>query len=139
VPLVTRDTIALELLLVETAGTARGGTCVFLGTVRDAPEDGGVVEIAYEGYEAMIEAEFTTILAEMTERWPRARAAARHRLGPVPLGAASVAIVVAAPHRDDAFMACRYLIEAVKARLPIWKKERRRDGAIGWVTPESPT
>jgi molybdopterin synthase catalytic subunit len=138
VPLITRDTIALELLLVETAGPARGGTCVFLGTVRDAPEDGGVVEIAYEGYEAMIEAEFTTILAEMAEQWPRARAAAQHRLGSVPLGAASVAIVVAAPHRDDAFAACRYLIEAVKTRLPIWKKERRGDGSAGWVTPERP-
>jgi molybdopterin synthase catalytic subunit len=135
-PLVTRDPITLEPLLAEVTGSVRGGTCVFLGTVRDAPEDGGVVEIEYTGYEAMIETEFATILAEIRDRWPDARAAARHRLGPVPLGATSVAIVVAAPHRDEAFTACRYLIEAVKARLPIWKKEARRDGSGVWVSPE---
>ncbi|HXQ27675.1 MAG TPA: molybdenum cofactor biosynthesis protein MoaE [Gemmatimonadales bacterium] len=137
--LITRDPIVVEPLLAETAGPARGGTCLFLGTVRDAPDDHGVTEIEYSGYEAMIEAEFAGMLAEARERWPDARASARHRLGPVPLGEASVAIVVAAPHRDEAFVACRYLIEAVKARLPIWKKEQRRDGSSVWVTPADRT
>jgi molybdopterin synthase catalytic subunit len=134
VPLITQDPITVAPLVAETAAAARGATCVFLGTVRDGPEDRGVLEIEYAGYEAMIEAEFATILAEVRDRWPLVCVAARHRLGPVPLGAASVGIVVAAPHRDEAFAACRYVIEAVKARLPIWKKERRPAGAM-WVTP----
>lgn len=109
---------------------------MFLGTVRDAPEDGGVTGIEYTAYEAMAEAEFNRILSEARRRWPQAGMAVRHRLGLVPAEEASIGIAVAAPHRADAFDACRYVIEEVKRRLPIWKKELRADGSAVWVEPQ---
>ena len=72
---------------------------------------------------------------EPHERWPEARVMLQHRLGTIPVGEASIAIVAAAPHRDAAFAACRYVIEEVKKRLPIWKKEMHADGTATWVDP----
>jgi len=131
----TRDAISLERLLGEAAAPSCGGTCVFLGTVRNGSDEHGVTGIEYSGYEEMVESEFARIMAEVRERWPAARAAVRHRLGLVPVGAASIGIAVAAPHRVEAFAACRYVIEAVKQRVPVWKKELREDGTAIWVDP----
>jgi len=132
----TRNPIPASDLLAEVAAPQCGGTCLFLGTVRDAPADGGVTGIEYSAYEAMAVAEFDRILAEVRRRWPDARLAVRHRLGLVPTEEASIAIAAAAPHRAEAFEACRYVIEQVKKRLPIWKKELRADGTTLWVDPE---
>ncbi len=132
----TKDPISVGALLAEVAAPHCGGTCVFLGTVRDAPQDGGVTGIEYTAYEAMAVAEFDRLLAEARRRWPEARLAVRHRLGLVPTEEASIAIAAAAPHRAAAFEACRYVIEEVKKRLPIWKKELRADGTALWVDPE---
>ncbi len=132
----TRNPIAVSALLAEVAAPQCGGTCLFLGTVRDAPQDGGVTGIEYTAYEAMAVAEFDRLLAEARRRWPEARLGVRHRLGLVPTEEASIAIAAAAPHRAVAFEACRYVIEEVKKRLPIWKKELRADGTALWVDPE---
>lgn len=132
----TRNAIVVNDLLAEVAAPHCGGTCLFLGTVRDAPADGGVTGIEYSAYEAMAVAEFDRILTEVRRRWPDARLAVRHRLGLVPTEEASIAIAAAAPHRAEAFEACRYVIEQVKKRLPIWKKELRADGTTLWVDPE---
>jgi len=110
-----------------------GATAVFLGTVRRSAEDGEVVGIDYSGYEAMAEAEFARILTEAGERWPGAQIALRHRLGYVPTGEASAAVVVAAPHRAEAFAACRFVIDETKRRVPVWKKERLATGVARWV------
>jgi molybdopterin synthase catalytic subunit len=131
----TREPLALERLLVEVASPECGGTCAFLGTVRDGPEEGGVAAIEYSAYEAMVEAEFVRLVADARERWPGTRIAVRHRLGTIPVGEASIAIVAAAPHRAQAFEACRYVIEEVKRRIPVWKKELRVDGSEVWVDP----
>ena len=132
----TRGPIAVDALLRDVGGPERGGTCLFLGTVRDGPKDGGVTGIEYSAYDAMAEAEFDGILAEATRRWPECRVAVRHRLGLVETEEASIAIAAAAPHRADAFEACRFVIEQVKQRLPIWKKELRADGTALWVDPQ---
>ena len=79
--------------------------------------------------------EIERILAEAHDRWPDARVTLQHRLGTIPAGEASIAIVAAAPHRDAAFGACRDVIEEVKQRLPIWKKEMHADGTATWVDP----
>lgn len=129
----TPDPISLDALLARVASPQCGGTCVFLGTVRDGPDDGAVTAIEYSGYDAMVEAELGRIESEVRERWPAARVAIAHRVGRIALGEASVAIVAAAPHRADAFAACRYVIEEIKRRLPIWKKEHRLDGSTTWV------
>jgi molybdopterin synthase catalytic subunit len=122
-------------MLRELASPERGGTCVFLGSVRNGPEESGVTEIEYSAYDAMADAEIERIVTEAQQQWPGVRVALRHRVGRVPVGEASIAIVAAAPHRAEAFAACRHVIEAVKRRLPIWKKEYRIDGTAAWVDP----
>jgi molybdopterin synthase catalytic subunit len=131
----TRDIISLEQLLADVITPACGGTCAFLGTVRSGPGDHGITAIEYSGFENMVEVEVARILAEARHRWPDVRPRVQHRLGMVPLGEASIGIAVAAPHRAQAFEACRYVIEAVKQRLPIWKRELREDGTAVWVDP----
>ncbi len=131
----TPKRIVLDDLLAEVQGPERGGTCVFMGTVRNGPEEGGVTEIEYSAYDAMADAEIDRILAEAEQQWPGVRVALRHRVGRVPVGEASIAIAAAAPHRADAFAACRHVIEDVKRRLPMWKKEFRIDGTTAWVDP----
>jgi molybdopterin synthase catalytic subunit len=126
----TRHPLDVADLLAEVQGPERGGTCVFLGTVRT---DGDVTSIDYSAYEPMAFAEIERILGEAQAQWPKARVMLQHRLGLIPAGEASIAIAAAAPHRDDAFAACRFVIEEVKKRLPIWKKEHRGDGSEKWV------
>ena len=131
----SRDPISLEHLLADVTTPACGGTCAFLGTVRSGPGDHGVTAIEYSGFEPMVEVEIARILTEVRQRWPHVRPQVRHRLGLIPLGEASIGIAVAAPHRTEAFDACRYIIEAVKQRVPIWKRELREDGTAVWVDP----
>lgn len=124
--------IIVATLLDEVQSPERGGTCVFLGTVRT---DDGVTAIDYSAYEAMAMEETERILGEALALWPDARVTLQHRLGVIPAGEASIAIAAAAPHREEAFTACRYVIEEVKTRLPVWKKEMHADGSTTWVDP----
>jgi molybdopterin synthase catalytic subunit len=126
----TREPIAVDALLREVQSAERGGTCVFLGTVRSDEE---VTGIEYSAYDEMALAEIQRMLDEAHQRWTGARVTLQHRLGLVPLGEASIAIAAAAPHREEAFAACRYVIEEVKKRLPVWKKERHADGTTTWT------
>ena len=126
----THHPIDVGDLLAAVQSAERGGTCVFLGTVRN---DADVTGIDYSAYEAMTFDEIERILAEAHERWPESRVMLQHRLGLIPAGEASIAIAAAAPHRDAAFAACRYVIEEVKKRLPIWKKELSANGRGSWV------
>src|SRR5881394_3260109 len=132
---VTRSPISLDLLVAEVSSPACGGACVFLGTVRNGPDEQGVTAIEYSAYAEMVEAEFVRLLTDARARWPEARIAVRHRLGTIPVGEASIAIAAAAPHRAQAFEACRYGIEGVKQRIPVWKKELRVEGTEVWVDP----
>jgi len=128
----TRHPLSIADLLAEVQSSERGGTCVFLGTVRN---DADITSIDYSAYEAMADEEIERILAETHERWPEGRVTLQHRLGLIPAGDASIAIAAAAPHREQAFASCRYVIEEVKKRLPIWKKELHADGTATWVDP----
>ncbi len=128
----THRSIDLSRLLESVSGVGLGGTAVFVGTVRRGPDDGPVAWIDYSGYEEMLEAEFGRILDEAANRWPQARFGAQHRLGRVPVGEASIAVVAGAPHRAEALEACQYIIEEAKNRLPVWKKEVFDDGMTAW-------
>jgi len=128
----TRHTLDVDDLLAEVQGPERGGTCVFTGTVRN---DGDITSIEYSAYEEMALPEIERILGEAQAQWRDARVMLQHRLGLIPVGEASIAIAAAAPHRDDAFRACRFVIEEVKKRLPVWKKEHHVDGTTAWVDP----
>jgi molybdopterin synthase catalytic subunit len=131
----TPNRISLDALLADVQSPECGGTCVFMGTVRNGPEERGVAEIEYVAYGAMADAEIGRMLTETEQQWPGVRVGVRHRVGRVPVGEASIAIVAAAPHRAEAFEACRHVIEQVKRRLPVWKKEYRIDGTTAWVDP----
>src|SRR2546422_10184174 len=97
VSFLTRAAISLDTLLAEVSAPDRGGTCVFLGTVRSGPDEHGVTAIEYSAYEEMVEAEFGRLLADAGGRWPEARIAVLHRLGTIPVGEATIAIAAAAP------------------------------------------
>ena len=124
-------------LLAEVSAPERGGVVTFVGLVRDHHGGRQVRSLAYSAYEPMAEAVCAEILAEAASRWP-VRIALRHRLGALAIGDAAVAIAVAGDHRDEAFAACRYLIEELKRRVPIWKRETYTDGSEEWVDPTQP-
>ena len=110
-----------------------GALAVFLGTTRDHHEGRKVVSLAYEAYEPMALAALEVLEREALERFEVAACRVVHRLGEVPTGEASVAVVVAAAHRASAFDACRWTMDELKRRVPIWKKERFQGGDEGWV------
>ena len=118
----------------DLAGEGHGAVVTFVGRARNrSDDDREVLELEYEAYGPMAERVLDEIASEAAERWG-ASVGVVHRIGRVPIGEASVAIVCAAPHRDAAFQASRYVIEAIKERLPIWKRERFSDGSE-WKRP----
>jgi molybdopterin synthase catalytic subunit len=112
-----------------------GGVVVFCGTVRDhADGRSGVTGLEYEAYEEQVEPRLAAIAADARVRWPElGRIAMLHRVGPLALTDDAVAVVVSAPHREEAFAAARFCIDALKATAPIWKKETWEGGA-DWGT-----
>ncbi len=125
--------IDVAALQAEVSDPGCGAVLVFLGTVRTGPEDGDVVGIEYSAYPEMADAEFGRILVDAAARWPQARVALRHRTGWVPTREASVAVAVAAPHRAEAYDASRWVMDEVKRRVPVWKKERLGSGDARWA------
>jgi MoaE-MoaD fusion protein len=120
--------------LASIAVPAHGAVVTFVGRARNHADDGReVLELEYEAYPEMAESVLAAIVGEVKERWGAAVSVV-HRVGVVPIGEAAVAIVTAAPHRGAAYEANRYVIEAIKARLPIWKRERFADGSE-WKRP----
>jgi molybdopterin synthase catalytic subunit len=113
-----------------------GGYSSFEGRVRNHNEGRGVVRLEYEGYEALGLKEGERVVAEAFARFPIAKAHCVHRLGVLEIGDLAVWVGVTAAHRDAAFSACRYIIDEVKTRLPVWKKEHYADGDSGWVNCE---
>jgi molybdopterin synthase catalytic subunit len=110
-----------------------GGTCVFVGTVRDHSDAGGVTGLIYEAWEEEAEKRMREVAAEMLERWPVRKAALLHRTGELAIGEAAVVVACSAPHRGEAFEACRHGIERTKGDVPIWKKESLTAGESHWV------
>jgi molybdopterin synthase catalytic subunit len=129
--------IDLPSLVREVSGPDRGGVASFLGLVRDHHAGRSVVRLEYHAYGPMAEAECQRIVSEAEGRWP-CRVALCHRTGTLAVGDVAVAIVAAAAHRGDAFDACRYVIEELKRRVAIWKREYYADGTEAWVDPTAP-
>jgi len=117
-------------LIAEVGRPDSGATVLFLGTVRDHSESvTGVTHLDYEVYVEQVAPKIREILDEAGERWPVLGAIVEHRSGTVDLGEASVAVVVSTAHRADAFAAAEYVIDQLKTRAPIWKKEHWPGGA----------
>lgn len=110
-----------------------GAVVTFCGTARDhAPGRPGVVALEYEAYESQVVPRLAELDAELRVRWPAARRVVMlHRVGEVPIGEAAVVVVVSSAHRDAAFEAARFAIDALKATVPIWKRESW-DGGESW-------
>jgi molybdopterin synthase catalytic subunit len=130
---VTSDQLSADEALAFVADPAAGGTCVFVGTVRDHSDAGEVTGLTYESWEELADARLHDLAAELRAGWPVLRVALLHRTGVLAVGEASVVVAVSAPHRAEAFDACRHGIERLKHDVPIWKKESLVSGEAHWV------
>jgi molybdopterin synthase catalytic subunit len=128
------EALSLDEVIAEVSHPSAGGIATFLGVVRDFNDGRAVTLLEYEAYGTMAEAEIARIHAELAAEMPGVRVAAAHRIGPLRVGDAAVVCAASAPHRGEAFEACRLLIDRIKARLPIWKREHGPDGPywVGW-------
>lgn len=130
---VTPDPIDVVELLKRVAAAEDGAVLLFLGVVRNHAEGRSVDGMRYDAYEAMAKGVLAEIAREASERHGTDRIAVVHRVGDLKLGDTSVAIAVSTPHRAAAYAANREIIEEIKKRLPVWKKEHYLDGASSWV------
>lgn len=131
--------IDVSELLARVSGESAGAVTLFLGTVRNANDGRTVTGIDYEAYGAMAESELQAIANEVAANIPGASIAVEHRVGTLVLGDISVAIAAAHAHRAQAYDASRATIEAIKKRVPIWKREHYTEGDWQWVDPTRST
>jgi molybdopterin synthase catalytic subunit len=122
----------IDLAALHAVGRGDGALCLFIGVVRDENDGRAVLRLEYEAYEEMALPLMEEIAASARRRWPISEIRIVHRLGRLEIGEPSVAVAVASPHRAAAFEACRYAIDELKSRVPIWKKEFYADGAV-WL------
>jgi len=119
-------------------GDASGGACVtFEGWVRNENAGRSVQRLDYQAYVPLAETEGERILGEAKQRFALVDAACVHRVGALAIGDLAVWVGVSAAHRDAAFSACRYIIDEVKQRVPIWKNEHYASGESGWLHPDN--
>jgi molybdopterin synthase catalytic subunit len=133
---VTDATIVPEILREELTDRAAGAYVGFEGWIRDHNEGQEVLRLEYEVYRPLAIKEGENVIAEARAKFPVLHAECVHREGLLEIGECAVWVGVTSAHRDEAFAACRYIIDQVKVRLPIWKKEHYVDGHSGWVSCE---
>jgi molybdopterin synthase catalytic subunit len=133
---ISDDSIAVDELRAQVMNPGSGGVCVFEGWVRNENDGRTVQRLEYEVYAPLAIKEGKKVIAEAKQRFPFLAASCVHRSGLLEIGDCAVWVGVSAPHRDEAFKACRYIIDEIKVRLPIWKKEHYVDGDSGWVNCE---
>jgi len=127
---VVEDSIDVGGLLEEVGHPEAGAVALFLGTVRNhSPRREGVTHLEYEVYRTRVSEKITEIVSEAARRWSVIAMAVEHRMGRVEVGEVAVAVAVSSAHRAEAFAAARYLIDELKERAPIWKKEHWEGGA----------
>ena len=131
---VTRSPLDPAVFLAEARRDGDGGLTLFVGVVRDNADGRAVEAMEYEAYEPMAEKEMERIEADLAARFPDVRLVMRHRIGRLAVGEVAVVVAASAPHREEAFAACRAGIEEIKARVPVWKREWGPDGSV-WVDP----
>jgi len=129
--------LAPAALLAKLRDPSCGGYVTFEGAVRDHNEGRRVLRLEYEAFAPLAVREGERIVAEACERFGLGHAHCAHRVGALAIGELAVWVGVAAGHRGEAFEACRYIIDEVKHRVPIWKKEYYEDGDSGWVNCEA--
>jgi molybdopterin synthase catalytic subunit len=129
---VTADPLNAEAIVASVSSSRCGAVATFVGLVRDHNGGRRVEWLDYEAYPALAVKTFERIGSEAAARWPSVTLAIHHRVGRIAIGESSVVIAAAAPHRADAFAACRYAIERVKQIAPVWKHEHFEGGDV-WI------
>ena len=131
---ITAEPLSVDEALAFIADPSSGGSCIFVGTVRDADADGVVVTgLTYESWNDVAVDRLHEIADRLRDRWPIRKVALFHRTGDLGVGDASVVVAVSSPHRAEAFEACREGIEQLKHDVPIWKRELLATGEGHWV------
>ena len=129
----TRIPIDAGAVAASVGDPSCGGTALFIGTTRGDEGGRSLEALSYEAYEAMALKVMERLAAEASSRWQTGCLRVVHRLGRVGVGEASIVIAAAAPHRSEAFEACRFLIDRIKTSAPIWKKDLYKGGEEAWV------
>jgi len=130
--------IDVGAIIDEVRNAHTGAVATFLGTVRDSSESRTVTGLEYSAYTGMATREMEAIVREAIALAPGVEIVAVHRVGNLAVGDVCVMIAAAHAHRGPAFDACRYVIEEIKKRVPIWKRERYADGSAEWVNACAP-
>ena len=131
----THESIDYTELTEAIRSNQAGAVVLFLGTVREITQGKQTVALDYDAYPEMAEAKMAELEQEAREKWPVENVGIAHRLGHLDLGEISVAVAVSSPHRQQAFEAGKYIIDELKVRVPVWKKENWSDGSTEWVHP----
>ncbi len=136
----TDKTIEVQKVIDAASSLDAGAVNVFIGTVRNNAQGKNVVRLEYEAYETMAVAEIKKIIDEASQRWPLLGCAVTHRIGTLKPGEVSVVVAASCPHRKESFEACQYIIDTLKEKATIWKKEIFEDGEE-WISamPEIPS
>ncbi len=132
-PYLSDEPLALEPLLANGEFSGCGGMAIFAGTIRDASEGKRVLRLCYTAYAPLAEKLMREIEAETRARVGIPHCRVQHRLGMLAIGEVAIYCVTRAPHRAEAFAACRYAVDEVKHRVPIWKEEFYADGSSAFV------
>jgi molybdopterin synthase catalytic subunit len=132
---VRSEPLSVDEAVRAVSAPGSGGISVFIGTVRDESDGHPVSRLDYEAYPSMAEREMASIAREIELELPGVRLAVLHRVGELGVGDIAVVCAASAPHRGEAFKACRALIDRIKERVPIWKREHGPDGPywVGWA------
>ncbi len=127
--------LSLDEVVGNVSRPGAGGLAVFVGVVRDESDGHAVTRLDYSAYAGMAKREMQKIVDEIEREIEGARVSAIHRVGQLGVGDAAIVCAASAPHRGEAFRACRELIDRIKARVPVWKREWGPDGAawVGWI------
>ncbi len=130
---ITEKAIDVQKVIDTASSLGAGAVNVFVGTVRNNANGKNVLWLEYEAYETMAVAEIKKIIDEASHRWPLLGWAISHRIGTLKPGEVSVVVAVSSPHRKESFEACQYVIDTLKEKAPIWKKEVFEDGEE-WIS-----
>lgn len=134
---VSADSLSLETAMQSVVDPAHGAIDTFIGTVRNMHDGKSVTGITYDVHEALAEKVFHEICEEAQGLWPDTRYYVAHYQGTLDVSGISIIIAVSSPHRAESFEACRYVIEEIKKRAPVWKKEHYVDGMSDWLPGHS--
>lgn len=129
---ITRNSLSPEQIINKVRKDSHGAVVTFVGTVRSPSQGKEVLSIEYEAYPEMAQKKLQQIVNEIKQKWQLHDVAIYHRVGKLRVGETSLVIVVAAPHRQEAFQACQFAVDRLKQIVPIWKKEVYQNGE-SWV------